>query len=83
MQALFARQPEMVLDTGAANAVEPPPVAIEPGHASAKRPRRECSSPVLYGTDAAAGIFPAAAAATDAAAVPMTPQLQRRTSAPY
>ena len=51
--------------------------------AAAKRPRRECSTPALHGLNdgSLAAAAPAAAAADTA--VPMTPQLLRRTSAPY
>lgn len=114
VQALFARQPEMVLDAGiACAAASQQPCAVEaapaaggavcsafrlvrcsPGNphagnmhapAATKRPRRECSTPVLHGLEhgaTAAAAAPSAATA-DTTAVPMTPQLQRRTSAPY
>ena len=87
VQALFARQPEMVLDAAVPAAVHEPAAAAAPSAGlTHKRPRRECSTPVLFGlVDNFGGSLAAApaAAAADAAAVPMTPQLPRRTSAPY
>ena len=93
VQALFARQPEMVLDAAEPShlpAVPEPTAAAPSAGAPHKRPRRECSTPVLLGlvdnfggSLAAAPTAAAAAAGPDAAAVPMTPQLPRRTSAPY
>ena len=92
VQALFARQPEMVLDTAEPShlpAIPEPAAAAPSAGAPHKRPRRECSTPVLlglvdnFGGSLAAGAPPSAAAGPDVAAVPMTPQLPRRTSAPY
>lgn len=101
VQAMFARHPEMVLGAGMAEQHPPAPSAFEyavalplsgsmPAHAVAKRPRRECSTPMLPGLDgvAASGALLAdaaiaAAGPADIAVVPATPQLPRRTSAPY
>ena len=91
VQALFARQPEMVLDAAEPShlpSVPEPTAAAPSAGAPHKRPRRECSTPVLLGLvdnfgGSLAATPAAAAAGPDAAAVPMTPQLQRRTSAPY
>jgi len=86
VQALFARQPEMVvLDASELRAVPEPAAAAAPSvGAPHKRPRRECSTPVLLGlVDNLGGSLASAPAGDTTAAVPMTPQLPRRTSAPY
>ena len=85
VQAMFARQPEMVLDVVVElPAVPEPAAAALSAGAPHKRPRRECSTPVLLGlVDNLGGSLVAAPLAADTAAVPVTPQLPRRTSAPY
>ena len=84
VQAMFARQPEMVLDVVVELPVPEPAAAALSAGAPHKRPRRECSTPVLLGlVDNLGSSLVAAPLAADTAAVPVTPQLPRRTSAPY